>query len=176
MLPESTLDVLCTRYYTSPLINAPLREVLKLANTDAYAREHVSARAWAFVMVVELRMIQIANGELKTISPLEDIVLFPLANEQATGKAHGIKQFVELLTPIMGNEMQQRFEDFCNGTTILLPETLFGDSRQYLKQVDDCSLDFGMDRESFTEGVVRGLTVGTRAEIAGFKNGDKIIR
>ena len=167
--------MLCTRYYTSPLINVSFEEVSRLAPTDAYAREHVGARAWAFVVSVDLRARLLAKDKLKTIRPIEDIAMIPLANKKTRGETYGVQEWMNLLIPIMGEEMQQRYDDFCNGTTILLPVSLYGAKKHYLKQIDKPVLDFGMDRSSFSEAVVKCLKTGSRAEIAGLMDGDKIL-
>ncbi|KAL5314730.1 hypothetical protein ACEPPN_017376 [Leptodophora sp. 'Broadleaf-Isolate-01'] len=172
---QSTVTMLCTRYYTSPLINLPFEDVMKLADTDAYAREHVRARAWAFVFGVDLRVRQIAEEKLGKTRPIVDAPLVSLASNKPHGKVLGIKQWIKLLQPLMGNEIQRRYKEFCKGTTILLPETLYGTKAHYLKQVDEAILDFCINRESFTKGVMRGLRVGTRAEIGNLRNGEKIL-
>ncbi|KAG4442455.1 hypothetical protein IFR05_002057 [Cadophora sp. M221] len=172
---QSTITMLCTKYYTSPLINLPFEDVMKLADTDAYAREHIKARAWTFVFGVNLRVRQIAEDKLKTTRPIKDTDLMPLVGNKPRGKVLGIKQWIELLTPLVGVDIQTRYKEFCNGTIILLPETLYGTKAHYLKQVDDAILDFGVDRESFTEGLMKGLRVGTRAEIGHLRSGEKIL-
>ncbi|KAH7403315.1 hypothetical protein BKA64DRAFT_446872 [Cadophora sp. MPI-SDFR-AT-0126] len=173
---QATINMLCTRYYTSPLISLPFEDILKLAPTNAYAREHVGARAWAFVVGVDMRARQLAKGKLKTIRPVEDIAMIPLANNKSRGDAHGIKEWIKFLIPIMGGEIQQRYDDFCNGTIILLPESLYGAKTHYLKQFDQPILDFGMDRESFSTGVVTGLKMDSRAGFTGLMDGDEILR
>ena len=80
--------MLCTRYYTSPLINLAFEEVLRLAPTDAYAREYVGARAWAFVVSVDLRARQLAKDKLKTIRPIEDIAMTNEPPFRARGSIH----------------------------------------------------------------------------------------
>ncbi len=53
---------------------------------------------------------------------------------------------------------------------------LFSGARTHeLKQVDQETLEFGVDRGSFEDGVVKGLTAGSRAELAGLKEGDRIV-
>jgi predicted metalloprotease with PDZ domain len=59
---------------------------------------------------------------------------------------------------------------------ILIDVRLFGAKTHTLKKVDQEILDFGIDRESFEEGVVRGLKEGSRAEQAGLKEGDRIVK
>ncbi|KIM97843.1 hypothetical protein OIDMADRAFT_20265 [Oidiodendron maius Zn] len=107
--------------------------------------------------------------------PLEDLAIKALAKKRANGEPHGIWEWLDLLRPLMGNEARELFESMRRGTVILLPRELFGASTHYLKPVEQEILDFGMDRESFEEGVVIGLRKWTRAEEAGLKEGDKIL-
>ncbi|CZT46902.1 uncharacterized protein RSE6_07410 [Rhynchosporium secalis] len=171
---DSTVNMLCTRYYTSPLIKVPFKDVLKMTSTDALAREHMSARAWAFVFGVDMRARILAKHELKTAYPVERIAMLALANHKARDDAHTIKYWMKLLTPVMGKELKQRYVDFCDGVPIVLPEGLIGFNSQ-LRSFKDNVLDFGMNRESFSAGVVKGLQVGSRAWVAKLENGDKIL-
>jgi len=64
-----------------------------------------------------------------------------------------------------------------SGKVILMDVRLFsGAGTHVLKQIDMEVLDFGMDRESFEVGVVKGLKTGSRAEQAGLKEGDVIVK
>jgi hypothetical protein len=76
----------------------------------------------------------------------------------------------------MGGEAAQRYQEMLSGSVILLPVEVFGAKTHYLKQIDQEILDFGMERASFDEGAVRGLKKGSRAEEAGLRDGDKIVR
>ncbi|KAE8451031.1 hypothetical protein EG329_004703 [Mollisiaceae sp. DMI_Dod_QoI] len=168
---QATINVLCLRYYTSPLINVPFEELLKLVPKSSAAREHLEARAWAFVVGTDLRARRMS--ELKR--PIEDLGIKPLSKMRASGKPYGIEQWIDLLDPLMGEELKQRYEDFVAGRTILLDVGLFGAKTHYLKQVDQEILDFGMDQKSFEYGLVMDLKNGSRAEDAGLKEGDRIL-
>ena len=169
---QATICVLCTRYYTNPLINLKLEELLRLAPTNVYAREQLEYRAWAFICGTDLR----ARRMSKLIRPIEDLAINPLVKERAKGNSHGIKEFLKVLRPLMGEEANQRYDEFRDGTTILLnPQLYGGGGSHYLKQVDQEFLDFGMRRESFDLGFVKDLKSGSRAEEVGLKEGDKIV-
>jgi hypothetical protein len=168
---QATINMLCVRYYTSPLISLPFEELLKLVPTSAYAREQLEARAWAFVVGTDLRARRVS--QLKR--PIEDLATKPLSKLKASGQPHGVKQWMELLNPLMGDELTQRYDDFLAGQTILLLVGLYGAPTHYLKQVDQEILDFGLDRKSFEYGIVIGLKNGSRAAEAGLKDGDKIV-
>ena len=167
--------MLCTRYYTSPLINLPHEELLKLVPTDESAKELLLARAWAFVVSMDIRTRWLAVG--KIMRPVEDLAIKPFSKRRANGEPHGIDEWIELLQPLLGEETRERYEDMLAGKVILIDVRLFGGGGSHiLKQTDMEFLDFGMDRESFEEGVVRGLKAGSRAEQAGLKEGDRIVK
>lgn len=168
---QDTINTLCLRYYTHPLMNLTLEDLLKIVPTSVSAREHLDARAWAFVVSTDLKARRMSD--LKR--PIEDLGIKPLAKMRAAGKPHGIEQWKELLEPLMGVEFRQRYEDFVAGRTIILIPELYGAKTHYLKQVDQELLDFGMDQKCFEYGLVMGLKSGSRAEEAGLREGDKIL-
>jgi hypothetical protein len=166
--------MLCTRYYTNPLINVPHEVLLKLVPTNDYAKELLSVRAWAFVVSMDIRTRWLAVG--KIMRPVEDLAIKPFAKKRANGKAHGIEEWIELLKPLLGEETRQRYEDMLSGKVILIDVRLFSGAKTHeLKQVDQEILDFGVDRRSFQDSVVKGLKAGTRAELAELKEGDRIL-
>jgi len=169
---QSTVSMLCTRYYTNPYVSLPHDELLKLVSKDAYATEMLIARAWAFVLGTDLRGRRLS--ELKR--PIEDLAIIPMSKKRTKGEPYGIEVWLELLRPLMGDEAKQRYDDMLAGHVILFPTDLFGAKTHHLKQVDMEVLDFGMDRESFEERIVKGLKRGSRAEEAGLKEGDKIVK
>ncbi|KUJ24363.1 uncharacterized protein LY89DRAFT_19463 [Mollisia scopiformis] len=169
-----TMSTLCLRYYTSPLINLPLDELLKLVPTNAYAREQLEARAWSFVVGTDLK----ARRMSKLVRPIEDLGMRPLSKMRGDGKPHGIEQWMGMLEPLMGDELTRRYDDFIAGRPALLEVDLYhvrGPGTHYLKQVDQEFLDFGMDRKSFEYGIVMDLKSGSRAEEAGLREGDKLL-
>ncbi|KAE9368515.1 hypothetical protein N431DRAFT_428298 [Stipitochalara longipes BDJ] len=172
---QATISMLCTRYYTNPLIGIPHAELLKLVPTNEYAKELLLARAWAFVVSMDIRTRWLAVG--KIMRPVEDLAIKPFSKRRAIGEAHGIEEWIALLEPLLGAETRERYEDMLSGKVILIDVRLFsGAGTHILKQIDMEILDFGMDRNSFEEGVVKGLQEGSRAEQAGFKEGDRIVK
>jgi hypothetical protein len=168
---SSTLSMLCMKYYTNPFLRLPLTDLITHAPTNEYAKEMLTARAWAFVIATDFRARKLS--ELKR--PLEDLTIKVLAKKKARGEPHGIFEWLDLLRPLMGSEARDLFENMRRGTVILFPVELFGASTHYLKAVQQEILDFGMDRESFEDGAVTALRKWTRAEEAGLKEGDKIL-
>jgi hypothetical protein len=164
--------MLCTRYYTNPLIYLPHDELLKLVPTNEYAKELLLSRAWAFVVATDIR----GRWMSKLIRPIEDPAIKPMSKRRANGEPHGINEWIELLQPLLGDEARERYEEMLSGKLILIDVRLFGAKTHTLKQVDQEILDFGMEKESFEEGVVRGLKGGSRAEQAGLKEGDRIVK
>jgi hypothetical protein len=168
---SSTLTMLCMRYYTNPFLTIPLGDLITHAPVNEYAREMLIARAWAFVIGTDFRARKVS--ELKR--PIEDLAIKPLSKKRANGEAHGIWEWLDLLQPLLGNGARDLYESMHKGTVILLPVEVFGAPTHYLQSIRQEILDFGMDRESFEDGVVTELRKGTRAEEAGLREGDKIL-
>ena len=175
---QSTMAMHCMKYYTNPLINLTHDEALTLAPTNAYARELISSRAWAFVILTDFRTRKAAAEKRPDLMPrpVEDIAMKPLAIKKLKGEPHGIDQWIELLEPLMGDKVRELYVHMKSGSKIMLPEKFFGPTTHRMATVQQEMLDFGMDRESFEEGVVRGLIEGSRAEKAGLRQGDKIVK
>jgi hypothetical protein len=138
---QSTISTLCTRYYTNPLIHLPHDELLKLVPTNEYAKELLLARAWAFVVAMDIQTRWISIG--KIMRPVEDLAIKPFSKKRANGESHGIEDWIELLQPLLGDEARERYEEMLSGKTILIDVRLFGAKTHTLKQVDQEILDLG---------------------------------
>ena len=175
---QHTMAMHCMKYYTNPLIHLSHEEALSLAPTNAYARELISSRAWAFVILTDFRTRVVAREKRPDLMPrpMEDMAIKPLALRQQKGEPHGIEQWIELLEPLMGNEVRELYERMISREKISLPERFFGPTTHLMKTIQQEMLDFGMDRESFGEGIIKGLKERSRAEKAGLREGDKIVK
>jgi predicted metalloprotease with PDZ domain len=107
---------------------------------------------------------------------MEDMAIKPLAFKKRKGEAHGVKQWVQLLEPLMGDETRKLYEHMECGEKILLQEKFFGPKTYRMATIQQEMLDLGMDRESLEEGFVRGLKEASRAEKVGLKEGDRIVK
>ena len=105
---QSTMAMHSMKYYTNPLINLTHEEALNLAPTNAYARELISARAWAFVILTDFRTRKVAEEKRPDLMPrpAEDMGIKPLALKKRNGEPHGIEQWIEHLQPLMVNEVR----------------------------------------------------------------------
>lgn len=163
--------MLCTKYYTNPLILLPQSELLRLASSNIYAKEALSSRAWAFVLSVDLRARHLSD----LLRPVEDLAIKPLAKLIAEGKSYSIEDFCALMEPLMGNEARERYEEMLKGTVIQFPVSLFGAKTHYMKRTDQEVLDFGFNIRDFEDKKVMGLKMGSRAMTAGLQDGDEIL-
>lgn len=172
---QSTLSMHCMKYYTSPLVHVPHDEVLARASAgDAYAMELLGIRAWAFVIGTDFAARKLVAKTKPPQRPIEDLAIKPLAVRKRDGKSHGIGDWIDLLTPLMGPDARDRYEYMRSGKVITLPVEVFGAKSHRLVQVDEETFDLGMDRQAFEEGLVQGLKPGSRAEKAGLREGDAI--
>lgn len=141
----------CTKYYTNPLIRLTHEEALELAPTNAYARELISARAWAFVILTDFRTRKVAEEKRPDLMPrpMEDMAVKPLALKRRNMEPCGFEQWIELLEPLIGQEAPELYEHMKSGSKIVLPEKFFGPKTHHMKTIQQEMLDFGMDRQSF---------------------------
>ena len=89
---QATISRFCTRYYTNPLINLPQKELLRLVPENDYAKELLLARAWAFVISMDIRTRWLTVGKIKR--PVEDLAIKPFSKRRAAGEAHGIEEWI----------------------------------------------------------------------------------
>lgn len=172
---QATLSMLCMKYYTSPYLQLPQPELLKSASqNDRYAIEHVGTRAWAFVIGTDFAARKLAPKTKPPQRPIEDLAIKRLAVNKRDGKPYGINEWIDFLTPLMGEDARERYEYMCSGNPILLPVEVFGAKSHHLVQVDQEIFDIGMGRQGFEEGIVKDLKTGSRAEAAGLREGDEI--
>jgi hypothetical protein len=75
----------------------------------------------------------------------------------------------------MADEARRRYEEMYSGTTILLPVETFGAKSRYLKSFKQEILDFGMDRKSFQDSIVKIRWKGSRAEEGALRKVDIIL-
>jgi predicted metalloprotease with PDZ domain len=172
---SSTLSMLCMKYYTSPLIRVPLPELIEHAPVNEYAKEFLAAKAWAFVIACDFRARDISKSTLKLQRPIEDLAIKVLAQKRAKDEPYGIDQWIDLLWPLMGDDVLLKYEAMHQGTITLLPTELFGAKTHKLIYCEQEKLDFGMDRESFDLGIVTNLKPRSRADQAGLIEGDVIV-
>ncbi|TVY73131.1 hypothetical protein LSUE1_G007422 [Lachnellula suecica] len=167
----STISMFLTRYYANPLIKLSLAELLELVPTNFYAEQLLGARAFVFAIGIDAEARYMGD----VFRPLEDLAIKPLARKKRSGEPYGIEDFLELLRPLMGEKGREMYEEMCSESIMLLPvDRFFGPKTHRLMPIDQAILDFGMNVDSFDNGAVGGLKSGSRAEKAGFKEGDKI--
>ena len=156
---QSKMAMQDLKYYTNPLIDPTHDEALKLAPTNTYARELLSARAWAFTILTDFRTRKVAEEKIPDLMPrpMEDMAIKPLALKKRKGEAHGVEQWVQLLEPLTGDEVRDLLEHMKSGKKIILPERFFGPTTHRMATIQQEVLDFGMNRDSLEEGSVRGL-------------------
>jgi hypothetical protein len=168
---RATINMLCTKYYTHPLVHLPQSELLKLAQIDEHAKAALESRAWAFVLAIDLRARRMSD----LTRPVEEIAIKPFAKSVAEGKSYGIETFIDLMKPLMGDEVEKMYEEMLLGKLIRFPVSLFGAKTHYMKRVDQEVLDFGFETGSFEKGRINRLKVGSRAMKAGLREGDTIL-
>ncbi|RDW75988.1 hypothetical protein BP5796_06809 [Coleophoma crateriformis] len=114
---QATLNMLCQKYYTSPMLHAGFEELQAQATNNEYAREQLSARAWAFVVCTDFRARDLVGGKVGGVQqrPVEDLAVKVMIKSRHEGKPYGLQQWFERLEPLMGDESKALFTKMDKG-------------------------------------------------------------
>ena len=173
---QATINMLCVKYYTNPLVNFPHGDVCKLAlegNLDA--RDLLSARSWAFVMETDIAARKLVEQTKPPQRPIEDLAIKPLAVQKRNGQSYDIEDWISHLEPLMGSAARDRHQHMCSGKAIIIPPEVFGAKSHRMVSIEQEIFDLGMDRNAYHDGLVRGLKKGSRAEAAGLQENDSVV-
>jgi predicted metalloprotease with PDZ domain len=165
-----------TQYYTNPSINISNEESQRDFWIDWYAGDVIYARGMVYLLRTDYILAKAAKDmRSKTTRPLDDI-LAELAVRRLNGEKIQARDWLESLYPYLGKERADKdFADMTSGKTIDLSDTeVLGDVGKLVK-IQQEVLEFGFDRKSLDIRVVTDLKEGSRAELAGLREGDEIV-
>jgi predicted metalloprotease with PDZ domain len=107
------------------------------------------------------------------MSPLDDIIV-DMGKRWQRGERLQASDWLAYLRPYLG-DMSQGFRAMLRGTAMDLNEMLIAHEDWTLASSMQEILEIGFDKSSTNQRIVSGLVQGSRAAIAGLKNGDKIL-
>jgi len=175
---KATINAFCTAYYTNPLKGTSLRDTNKIS-LDWYARTIPDMRGCIYMLKMDFltRRAARARGE-DVMRPIDDIVA-EISVRRRLGESVQTKDWLQYLGHWFDEEAAKtHFENFMDGVgeTLELGDltSSFGASHAPVAVEQDV-LDLGMDARSFVTKVVSGVVPGSRAELAGVENGDRIL-
>lgn len=130
-------------------------------------------RGFIYLAQVQGLITQATDGE----KGLDDLVL-ALYKKYAAGEKVQSEEFLELLSDLIGRDSAETsYLQMLNGTFIIPPADGFAKFGLKMVRRDAEKLELGFDETSlYPRGRITGVTVGSRAEQAGNRNGDEVVR
>ncbi|KAK4158936.1 protein lap1 [Cladorrhinum sp. PSN259] len=158
-------------YYTGGTVEMTWQEVVDNYWTGVEVVKTPYTRGFIYLATVQGIIHRATRGE----KSLDDIVLELYRRFLAREKCQ-TEEFIELLAGIVGNETAQAsFASMTNGSLIVPSSDAFAKFGLKMVRQDAEKLDLGFDSR-YLGSRVQGLKTGSRAEQAGLREGDKIVR
>ncbi|KAK0622429.1 hypothetical protein B0T14DRAFT_475415 [Immersiella caudata] len=175
-----TLNGFLTAYYTNPKINISMDEAESTFYSDFYAESIPYMRGFVYLLLQDgLLTDSLLQNDARGNS-LDTIVL-DFIRRQRRGEVVNSKNWLEALYPWIGKERADaEYRSMLAGETIDLSRitTSLATLGMPLKleRVEQEIFEVGFDPSTTNSRVMTGLRSGSRAELAGLRNGDKLIR
>ncbi|KAL7906468.1 hypothetical protein GGI35DRAFT_458206 [Trichoderma velutinum] len=159
-------------YYTSPLVNWPLERVQKVTWNMTDAQRMPYLRGFTFALQI--------NDLLRTAEHSIDDLVGPLADRMQDGESVGVEDYLQRLSQLLGDETRANvLVEEMKGGKLLVPgahslEHLPLQVRLVQRKLE--KFELGFDESSLLQGlrIVKGLIQGSRAQLAGIQDGDRI--
>ncbi|KAK0639867.1 hypothetical protein B0T16DRAFT_383627 [Cercophora newfieldiana] len=175
-----TLNGFLSAYYTNPKINISMDEAESTFYADFYAESISYMRGFVYLLVQDALLTDSRPPTDARGNALDTIVL-DFARRQRRGEVVTSKDWLEALYPWVGKERADtEYRNMLAGETIDLSGiatslTTLGMPLK-LERVEQEIFEVGFDPLTMNSRVVTGLRAGSRAELAGLQNGDKLIK
>jgi predicted metalloprotease with PDZ domain len=168
------LNAVLQAYGSSPRINMDIVDSQRSFYDDWYAELIPYMRGCVYLLQIDSSLRK-ASGifGFDQMSPLDDIIV-DMGQRWQRGERLQASDWLTYLWPYLG-DMSQGFRAMLRGTTIDLKDVLVAHEDWILDTSMQEILEFGLDKSSTNTRIVSGLVQGSRAAIAGLKNGDKIL-
>ncbi|UKZ81463.1 hypothetical protein TrVFT333_009235 [Trichoderma virens FT-333] len=160
-------------YYTSPLVTWPLERVQKVTWNMTDAQRVPYLRGFTFALQV--------NDLLRSAGHSIDDLVRTLADKMQAGESVGVEDYLKLLSQLLGDDKSRAdalVMEMKEGK-LLVPgahslEKLPFQARLVRHELE--KFELGFDESSLLQGphIVKELIQGSRAQLAGLQNGDRI--
>ncbi|KAI2793224.1 hypothetical protein POX_b03276 [Penicillium oxalicum] len=170
----SRLNAILQAYGCSPRIHMDILDAQHIFYDDWYAELIPYTRGCVYLLQVDSRLRK-ASGiyGFDQMSPLDDIII-DMGQRRQRGEKFQARNWLDYLWPYLG-DMSQDFRNMLRGIEINLKDVRVVYQNWNLTTSMQEVLEFGIDRSSTSKRIVSGLVPGSRAALAGLKNGDKIL-
>ncbi|KAK5111397.1 hypothetical protein LTR85_012171 [Meristemomyces frigidus] len=162
------------KYYTSPAVTWSWDTLQNATWKVSHAQEMPYARG--FAMGLKLNgLLRDASGDAVS---LDDIV-GTLVDKLQQGKRHGLREYLDLLTKIFGaEEFSKALVEDMKAGKLQIPQENSLDPLPFAIRLVSLPLEtfeLGFAENSLLAGdMIEGLVEGSRAELAGLRNGDRV--
>jgi len=175
-----TLNGFLSAYYTNPKINISMDEVASTFWSDFYAESIPYMRGFVYLLLQD-GLLADSRPPTDARGNALDMIILDFGRRQKRGEEVNSKDWLEALYPWIGKERADReYRNMLAGEAIDLGgiATSWNTLGMPLKleRVEQEIFEVGFDRSSMDSRVVTGLRSGSRAELAGLRNGDKLIK
>lgn len=170
----SRLNATLQAYGTSPRIHMDIVDSQSIFYDDWYAELIPYMRGCMYLLQVDSSLRK-ASGifGFDQMSPLDDIIV-DMGKRWRRGERLQACDWLNYLRPYL-RDVSQEFQAMLRGTELDLKDVVVAHEDWVLAPSMQEILDFGIDKSSTNNRIVSGLVQGSRAAIAGLKDGDKIL-
>ncbi|CAJ0548353.1 Ff.00g019660.m01.CDS01 [Fusarium sp. VM40] len=167
---REALNVFLAGYYTNPAVRVPNSEARRKAWELPSYQMMIYARGFAYLQKLDGQIREAAGGRRS----VDDLVTHLIMNKRK-GLAYGIDEWRKLVLSELGCEAIQDYEQMTQGA-LQIPNATTMDPPMRLVRDDLEMVELGFEPISLSSRVVAGLKPGSRAEKAGVRNGDEILK
>ncbi|EIN12708.1 hypothetical protein PUNSTDRAFT_141332 [Punctularia strigosozonata HHB-11173 SS5] len=168
----TALNNILSQYYTSPARHFPEAEAARLAWQNTHAQRLPYYRGATYLFYLRAQITRATRGK----QSIDDSVRGLIRLRRTPGTPFGIEQWQEILEAQIGPVAHTSFAAMKSGKWLIrLPQDTFGPCFS-VDRADQYDFDLGFDLDVLGNKtfVVKRLQPGSRAELAGLRNDDRI--
>lgn len=160
------------RYYTNAINDLPNAEIPGRFWSDTRVRTLPYDRGSMYFAGVHARVREASGGERGM-----DDLFFELDARRQAGETVTAQTWADIVAAELGEEARERFDAMMNGALQVPPSGAFGPCFERVESESEI-FELGFDPASLAgpDRIVSGLVDGSRAEAAGLRDGDRILR
>ncbi|KAI9745653.1 MAG: hypothetical protein M1818_001187 [Claussenomyces sp. TS43310] len=138
---------------------------------DPCVQDLIATRGFVNLISADIKTRRAAgNSESHKI----DLSVYEMLEKRRNDQPCGARAWEELVMEAYGELAAQDLASMAAGDVLHVAAPFFGSKHNNTK-VEQATLDYGLDVESFDRRIVSGLKDGSRAAAAGLRNGDRVV-
>lgn len=166
-----TLNGYAQSYYTSPAVGMTYGDVLRQYWDNVHISRVSYFRGFMYQAAENGRILGATSGA----KSFDDVAL-ELYRRRIAGEPHYLDQYHSLVRDIIGDEEPENYKAMLRGELIVPSADCFANFGLKLIRRDMEKYELGFDPSSLRKHIISGLTKGSRAEMAGICNGDRVLQ